>query len=44
VGYSGLQHLKVAPSIFAQVILDKLKRFMTVITFGYNSTGKSHAS
>jgi hypothetical protein len=28
-----LQHLKVAPSIFAQMILDKLKRCMTIITF-----------
>jgi hypothetical protein len=28
-----LQHLKVALSIFAQMILDKLKRFMTIITF-----------
>jgi hypothetical protein len=28
-----LQHLKVVPSIFAQMILDKLKRCMTIITF-----------
>jgi hypothetical protein len=28
-----LQHLKVVPSIFAQMILDKLKRCMTIVTF-----------
>jgi hypothetical protein len=28
-----LQHLKVVPSIFAQIILDKFKRCMTMITF-----------
>jgi hypothetical protein len=35
-----LQHLKVAPSIFAQMILSKIKRFMATIIFEYNSPGK----
>jgi hypothetical protein len=39
-----LQHLKTTPSIFAQMILDKLKRCMTIATSGYKIFGKSHAS
>jgi hypothetical protein len=39
-----LQHLKTTPSIFAQMILDKLKRCMTIATSGYKISGKCHAS
>jgi hypothetical protein len=33
VGHSSYNIWKFVPSIFAQMILDKLKRFMTIVTF-----------